>query len=174
MVVAGGAGTALVLARGRVARAAHASTVRVLLIRRRVARCASRPAILVVTETAVITVRVLLANPLTLGCANHARGLRRSSFDLVCRQLFQVSNARLESFDALPFPYVARGALMVVLVVDAAVTRGAALRAPRLRREVVVRAVACGRALRPSATRREIRRLVVLRVVHLFASARVY
>ena len=52
------------------------------------------------------------------------RCLRRAPLDFICREFFQVCDAGLQSLDGLSFADIAVRALMVVMVINSAVTGG--------------------------------------------------
>lgn len=144
-----------------IAMRAVTACIQMLLIWRCISTGASlAPCPILVPDRAILWGGIWMHGSIALGSSNGGRCLRRTPFNLICRQFLQVCNAWLESFDTLTFSNIWAWAL-VMMRVDSTIAGCTIGRTCRVA-EVRVRAVAGSCWL----ARCEIGRLVVLAIVH--------
>ena len=137
-----------------------ATVVQMLMVGGDFSAGASLASPILVAEGAVLWCGIWVSRSVSFGTTDWGRGLRRASFNLVCCQFFQVSDAGLESLNALTFTDVSARTLMMMRIYSA--IAGCSIWGTCRVAKIRVRVVSCG----CSRAWREIGRLVVLAVVH--------
>ncbi len=144
-----------------IAMRAVTTSIQMLLIWWRISTGASlAPCPILVPDRAILGGGIWMSGSITLWSSDGWWSLRRTPFNLICRQFLQVCDAWLKSFDTLTFSNIWAWALVMVRV-DSTIAGCTIGRTCRVA-EVRVRAMA-GSCWLP---RCEIGRLVVLAVVH--------